>query len=432
MNFKIKVVPLAERIEIISQRVENTQETEKLFDFRGGAIDLPVVRLEIGLLLYRMDNCRTFSEQQNKIAVAEYDAGFFLKGQEKTSAQAAQHNILSKLASKSTASVAEILKTLDEEGQREPLLITSSGVVVNGNRRLSAFRELNATSEGKRFSHIACYVLPSDTTPDELDDIEADMQGKTETKMPYDWIGEAQLVRRQVNKGRTPIEVGRQLRRTPADIKNLLASLDEADLYLASWLNKPGQYAIIENDAEQIFSDIPKKIANKPPALEEASRAIAWTLFENREKLPGRLYSFNDAFGSLAEKVMIETAEALDIDLSSHDENASEDGDFLVDIDEEEAEISYSPVIKALKDEVSKADAVEMLIDRCESAIEFAKGLASEKAALKALTNANSKISGIAVEMAGKATLPGILKQIETIRMHLDLIEKAVEKRNAT
>lgn len=430
MDFKIRVTPLSERVELISQRIEAATTTQKLYDFRGGMTDLPVIKLDVKMLVYRMDNCRTFSEQQNEIATNDLAQDFFEKGQEVTSVQKVQHGILARHAIKSTKSISSISKTLDSDGQREPLLITSSGVVVNGNRRLSAMRELNAQSDGSQFSHIECFVLPSDTTPDEIDDIEATLQARPETKMAYDRIGEAQLVRRQVGKGRTHTEVAKQLRRTPADIKNYLASLDEADLYLSSWLGKPGQYAIIGEDAEQIFSDIPKKISNKEPDLENASRAIAWTLFENRDKLPGRLYSFNEAFGSLAERVITDTAESLGIDLESKIEtDAGDDDEFDVDFGDDINPINYSLVVDALKDQDRKDEAIDVLIDACESAIEAGKAKDTERAALKALTSANSKISGIEMELAGESTLPGILKQIESIRKNLDRIEINISKR---
>jgi len=427
MGFEIRITPLSEREEIISQRVASATSTKKLYDFRGGEIELPVIKLDIKLLVYRMGNCRTFSEQQNQIAISSLSQDFFKKGQEAADVQAVQHKILAKHAAKSTKSISSISKILEADDQREPLLITSSGVVVNGNRRLSAMRELNAETNGSRFSHIECFALPPDTTPDEVDDIEATLQARPETKMAYDWIGEARLVRRQVNKGRSHIEVARQLRRTSGDIKNYLASLDEADLYLSSWLGKPGQYALIGEEAEQIFSDIPKKISNKETSLEDASRVIAWTLFENREKLPGRLYSFNEAFGNLAEQVLSDTA----VELKENNESQDDDEDFDVEFEEDEIQISYSPLLDILKDSEAKDEAINALIDASESAIEGAKVRNSEKAALKALTLANSKISAIQIEMAGESTLNGILKQIESIRNNLGKIESEVSERVA-
>ena len=82
-----------------------------------------------------------------------------------------------------------------------------------------------------------------------------------------------------------------------------MQALDEADLYLREWIEKPGQYHLLK-DGEQIFSDIPKNIAKKNPQLQEASRAIAWSIYENRDRVMGRVYSLNAAFGKLATNVL--------------------------------------------------------------------------------------------------------------------------------
>src|SRR5690606_33025336 len=102
-------------------------------------------------------NCRTFSSQQSEIAKNGYDSDYFAMGQEKSSAQQMQHDILAKLARKGSASVTPIIDVLEADGQREPILVSHSGVVVNGNRRLSAMRELYRSPNGSvdgRFSHI--------------------------------------------------------------------------------------------------------------------------------------------------------------------------------------------------------------------------------------------------------------------------------------
>src|SRR5690606_12464757 len=108
---------------------------------------------------------------------------------------------------------------LQQDGQREPILISSSGIVVNGNRRLSAMRELLRKADGsvdERFTNIRCAVLPPDVSRDEIDDIEADLQARPQTKLDYDWIGDARLIRRQVDKGRSTKEVADRLRRSKA------------------------------------------------------------------------------------------------------------------------------------------------------------------------------------------------------------------------
>lgn len=417
-KYEIKLVPRSEREAVIQKRQEASTDTDELWDFRGEKAVLKVVSLPVDLPVYRMANCRTYSDQQDVVAKDSLDPNYFAKGQELSTVQAMQHSILSKLAKKEATSVSPILSVLETEGQRDPILITSSGVVVNGNRRLSAMRELFAADDeavNSRYAHVKCMVLPSDTSPDEVDDIEANEQARPQTKLEYDWIGDAQLVRRQVNKGRSPKTVALQLRRSEADVRNLLQSIEEADLYLNEWANKPGQYSLVSGDGEQIFGDLPKRLSGQSVGLQSASRAIAWSLFDNREKVPGRVYSYNAAFGKLAPIVLASVAEQLDLSAAS-DENETDDS-FAVEIPAVgTATEDYSGIIHALKSEATKEEAVEALIEACISALERDRGQRSKSAALKTLVQVHAKLAGIDLTMAGVSTYTGIGKQLESIR----------------
>jgi len=426
MTFEISLTPRSEREATIAKRVASKDKTSALDDFRGDRVDLPEIKLEIDLPVYRMGNCRTFSEQRSVIAKKELEKTHFSLGQESSSVQQLQHNILRKITKAAKASIANIDEVLEVEGQREPILITATGVVVNGNRRLSAMRDLYAQDSSKyaQFSYVRCAVLPSDTTGDEIDDIEAALQARPQTKLDYDWIGESQLVRRQINKGRTHEQVADQLRRRPIDIKHLLQALEEAELYLSDWREKPGQYGLVSDDAEQLFKDLPKNIAGQDAQLQNASRAIAWSLFDNRDKLSGRVYGYNAAFGKLAPEVIKTVVDELELDLSSP-ENGQDD-DFGFAIEEDESAVDYQPFVAVLQNEETKEDAVETLIDACVTAIEREKGKKNKNAALKALGQVHSKLAAIDVSTAGRGTYPAMLKQIEAISDALENVSSKV------
>jgi filamentous hemagglutinin family protein len=417
-KYEIKLTPRSEREAIIQKRLESATEMDKLWDFRGEETMLKVVKLQVDLPVYRMANCRTYSEQQDVIAKGNLDPEYFVKGQESSTVQSAQHAILAKLARKEATSVSPILGVLEDEGQRDPILITSTGVVVNGNRRLSAMRELYAADEtvNSKYAYVKCMVLPADTTPDEIDDIEANEQARPQTKLEYDWIGDAQLVRRQINKMRTPKMVATQLRRSEADVKNLLQSIEEADLYLREWTKKPGQYSIVSGDGEQIFADLPKRLAGQSVALQNASRAIAWSLFDNRDKVPGRVYGYNTAFGKLAPVVLASMAEQLSLPITEQSDDKDDDGSFSISISNGTDGEDYSAIIDALKNEETREDAVDALIEACISAVERDRGLRSKGAVLKALVQIHAKLAGLDLSMAGIDTYTAIGKQLESIR----------------
>ena len=432
MAYKINQKPRAEREAMIAKRLETADEFgETIYDFRSDKFTPKVISLPIDVPVYRMENCRTFSAQQTEIAREGLLKDFFEKGQELTTAQQSQHEILTRLARQGTDSVTPIISVLEKDGQRETILITSTGVVVNGNRRLAAMRELRVRKDGsvdERFTNIKCAVLPTDVTRDEIDDIEADLQARPQTKLDYDWIGDARLIRRQVGKNRSTKEVADRLRRNKIEIENVLQSLDEADLYLSEWVKKPGEYDLLQ-DGQQIFGDLPKAIAKKDANLQNASRAIAWSIYENRDRISGRVYRLNAAFGKLAPQVLEILEDQLELSGNDDDDQVEAD-DFAIDIDSDGDSKDYTPIIEALRDEDTRDEAITTLIEACETAIELDTGQKNEGATLKALAQINSKITGIDTSTAGSLTLPAILKQIGSIRKGLDKIEAAVQARN--
>lgn len=407
MTYSIKLIPRADREAMIKKHLASPQGQEDFYDFRSQKIKLNVIRVDINLPVYRMENFRTYTDQHEFTSKEKLDANHFLKGQELQTVQQQQHEILKKLAVKGKSdSISPIIDVLEKDGQREAILISSTGVVINGNRRLAALREL-----GK--DYVDCMVLPADATADEIVDIEANLQAKPETKLEYDWIGDAQLINRLISMGRNTKDVADRLNRSESDIKNALQALTEADIYLRDWAGTPGAYSRVRDDAGQLFKDLPKLVAGKDQALQQGSRAIAWSLFENRDKFGGRLYAFNPAIGKLAADVLERLSEELDISITTNADSGDSDG---IEIDfGEEDEVDYSALIERLRDEATKDEAVDALVDACLSAIEAQAGKNSTKAALKAITQAHSKLASVDVSTAAPETRPGIIKQLESI-----------------
>ncbi|WP_165488665.1 MULTISPECIES: ParB/RepB/Spo0J family partition protein [Dyella] len=335
---------------------------------------------------------------------------FFSSGQEVESVQQIQHGLLERLAKKAVSdSVVPVIKVLERDGQREPLLVTSSGVVVNGNRRLAAMRELG-------MPYVDVMVLPADATTDEIVDIEASLQGRPETKLDYDWIGQGQLINRLVQMGRSTREVAIRLHRSEKEIKNSLQALIEVDLYLKEWAKAEGQYGRVADDAEQLFKDLPKLLEGKDAHLTQASRVMAWSLFENREKLGDRLYNMNPAIGKYASDVLDRVAVDLGLPTDSESrDNHDQSQDFEIDVELDDEIPSYESIVDALTDGETRDEAVEALIEAARSTIEMHKGQKSGEAALKLLSQAHGKLISVDMSRAAPDTYPKIGKQLDAI-----------------
>jgi len=424
MTYSVKILPRADREARIKKHLESSQEEEDFYDFRSQKIKLKVIRVDINLPVYRMENFRTYTDQREYIAKEKLESDYFTKGQELQTVQQRQHAILKKLAESKKGSITPITDVLAKDGQRENILISSTGVVINGNRRLAALREI-----GK--DYVDCMVLPADATADEIVDIEANLQAKPETKLEYDWIGDAQLINRLVHMGRSTKDIAEQLNRTKADIENSLQALGEADIYLRDWAEAPGEYSRVRDDAGQLFKDLPKLVAGKDQALQQGSRAIAWTLFENRDKIGGRVYNFNIAIGKLAADVLERLSEELEVPITA---GAEEDDAGGLEIDfGEENDIDYTALIDQLRGD-AKDEAVDALVESCQAAIDAQAGKNSAKAALKIITQAHSKLVSVDVSTAAPETYHAILKQLESIAALVGKLQNKVNdaaKRNS-
>lgn len=439
MAYQVRITAPVTREAIIAAKVASATEKYTIHAFRNRRSDLSVIQVPVDLPVYRMENFRTFTDQKDFIAGEGKAADYFATGQESEEVQQAQHVLLYRLAQKGKAdSVVPVSAVLAEDGQQQPLLITATGVVVNGNRRLAAMRELYTDPQGNHsnFSHIDVMVLPPDANADEILDVEANLQAMPETRLDYDWIGEAQLIKQLVGLGRTHKQVAEQLRRTEKDIKYAIQTLAEADLYLKEAKGTKGSYSEIREDAEQLFGDLPKLLEGKSENEKSVSRVIAWTLYQNKDKLPGRLYDYNAAIGKHAADVVDRVISEL-VDISgginaadhagAESEGGEDEFDIDIDLDGEPAVPGADAVVVALKSDDNET-AVDALIEAAVTVIELEKGKKSGDTALKTVGQAHTKLLSVDLSKASANTLPGITKHLDAIKTVIAGLENTLEK----
>ena len=255
MGYQINVKPQHERKDLIvalaAKPVCGEQPTYDVYE--GQRTMLPVIRLPLGEPVYRMANARTQTEQLAYIAEKKLTSDFFESGQDNEEAQQAQHTILKGFAHATAGSIKPIIEELERTKQTEPIMITPSGVVVNGNRRLAAMRELYSTrkAEFPTFAEVECMVLPP-LTEDQIDDIETRLQERPETKLPYSWINETLKIRRQLQqKTKRETDIADIRRKSVGDIRKALSALNYAEIYLRDWCNFPNDYRLVEKGGEQ-------------------------------------------------------------------------------------------------------------------------------------------------------------------------------------
>ena len=136
---------ITERITEIKKKTDGVNGTHPI-EFKGKAIKLPVISVRIGFPVYRLKNGRTSTYQLEYLALhPDLSDDFFNRDNDAISAQKAQHEVLSELVEEEN-----LLKAFKgEEQQVQPLICTNTGVVVNGNRRICAWRTLYISNPTK-------------------------------------------------------------------------------------------------------------------------------------------------------------------------------------------------------------------------------------------------------------------------------------------
>lgn len=263
-----------------------------------GLVQLPVGRVGQEILLYRVDNGRINAELEAHLGTTGGDWERLRAGAETPAVQQLLHGLLAAAAADARG---PILRELERQRQQtEPLLVTAEGVVVNGNRRLAAMRELMARDPERfgGFGEVVVAVLPEATGAADLDFVEAALQMAPETKLGYGWVNRRLKMRRQRDVLELPedwIVAAYQLE-GPGQLAREIAELDLAERYLAEWCETPGDYARID-DAEALFAGLAAQLGALAKAQRGLWRVIGFAMIAARGTLhtaPERGFPFTD------------------------------------------------------------------------------------------------------------------------------------------
>jgi hypothetical protein len=440
MEYKVQVTSANDRRvrieqEIMAAKGQDSAKSQQ-FTFRDTAITLPVVRLPIDWLIYRLDNGRTGLRQVEWIRKHNLALDYFLKAEEDASAQQIQHNILLELANDKRG---DIYKELQHRGrQTEYLLVTNNGVVVNGNRRLAAMRQLliDESSHCASFSHVDVAVLPPETTRLDIEDIESELQETPETKLEYDWISRRikMRYRRDILKF-SPDRMVKIYRLKKEQINKEIQQLQIADDYLERYLGKPLEYELIE-DAEEIFRQLQQALESKSADLEDVARLMAFPLIKERRNLGDRAYAFRHVFGSDATEVLDRIAEEEEIILGGPDEPEGEpetpdEDDPLADITEGGGGHykNLKPLLANLENSLAVAD---QLVAISSAIRQERKDGGRKMVALRNAEQANKFVHEIDLSNADPETIPSIEAQLDTCIKQAQKIIQEIAKAKST
>ena len=423
MPIQIAVVDRIERARKIEAEVEHSEQTQRFTPFRDSSIELPVVRIPTEYLIYRMGNGRTAVEQMDYIARMDLPIDYFSTGEEDSSVQQVQHSILLRMSKDERAS---IYTELEHTGrQTERLLSTCTGVIVNGNRRLAAIREiLQADPNSYRtFSHVDVMVLPKGTDESDIETIESELQLIPETKLNYGWIERRLKLRKHLHKLMMSPDIVRQMYRFRGvpDMNRELAQLLLAEEYLA-FIGKPHAYREVHNN-EEIFKRLQRAIDAADGDRLELRKKLAFALIMSSEDLEERLYNYSGAFGDDLDELLSRYTEESGLEdlLNRGDESTepSSEVDVLSGI-EPETDTSENLIEDVLDDEDKRKDAAKDLAGLHRRIRREKKEKKSLRAALDSSKDANSELHSIDLSSSDPATFEEISSQLKAIIVHCE------------
>ena len=173
------------RIDAINKALDayeqgSTKRTDEI-EFRGKKILLPVVTLTPNVLLLNHNNARLSAQLVDH---PRRDEVF----KNPTSIEA--QNVLGELL-RATDKYKDLKVQLDSLGQQRPGIVTRDGLLINGNTRVVALREIGA-------SGVDVAVLPADANSEDLLEIEMSLQMTRLVHQDYTFTNELLLMDRYV------------------------------------------------------------------------------------------------------------------------------------------------------------------------------------------------------------------------------------------
>lgn len=357
----IDLMTLPQRKERLRELLESAN-VSKMADhsmrFQGSTQSLPVFSVGINLPCYRLANGRTMSSQLEYIKKNSLAHDFFRVDPDSAQALAAQHNILLELIEEKN-----LLNTFKKVEQTEHMILTREGYIVNGNRRVCAMRKLLEEDDAKydHFKFISVAILPPCSTED-IKELEGQLQVKHDIRANYTWVNEAMLYRDWRAQDWTDDQICALYDKTKSAMRELLAMLDEAEIYLEH-INAEHEYSRVTKD-RYAFKGLEKvkKKCKDSESDKQLIRRLAYLMIEDKESDEGRLHENIPS----AYKYLGEIAESLKKELGESGANVAVEGIDVLGVGDETTNSDYSGLIHTLDNLQDNREALNVIQDTIE------------------------------------------------------------------
>ena len=263
--FKVEVEDISKRKRVIKENLKHRPEYKGPFQVKGKFKNYPVVKLDIRIPVYHLNNGRTREKQRSYIIKNNKSEKFFESGQENNNQQRIQHQILFELSQENTANIFNELKKSNNFREDAPLLADSNGMLINGNRRLAAIRELYQSNADKykNFRTVPCAIIEENLSDIDIKEIENNIQVKRELKADYSWISlclEIKDERKRLN--RSFKEIGASMDFPEDKVERYFNLTSLIDKCLEEDHKSKGNYELIK-DQQQLWKNTIERASKK-------------------------------------------------------------------------------------------------------------------------------------------------------------------------
>ncbi|RKN40369.1 ParB/RepB/Spo0J family partition protein [Streptomyces hoynatensis] len=205
MGVQFGVPPEGEKIRsLVQERLEQAVQdngAKVSVDWRGERKHLHVISMPVDMLYFNPDTHRiraqrTLDPERNRVL------------EEEPWSEAAQeylHHLLSCKPSnphQTDPDYTALRDELDDFGQKEPGIISPDGILVDGNTRCAALKDLGVRD-------IRVGVLPADTSRRDINSVELSLQLRRDKRRAYSYINRLMAIEEELRDGRREEDVAR-------------------------------------------------------------------------------------------------------------------------------------------------------------------------------------------------------------------------------
>jgi hypothetical protein len=384
--------------------------TEQRLDFQDKLQALPVVSVPIGLAKYRLLNGRTASLQEEWLAGhPEASDEFFRRDPEFIEAQRVQHELLTKLVS--GGGLLVYFRDAANK-QKDAIILDSNGFVINGNRRLCAWRNLFTENSSKyaHFSHVDALLLPP-ADDRAIDKLEGALQVEPDIRDDYTWDSLANMMRqRQLLHKLDDTALATFYKMPEKRVRELRDMLEYASVYLGS-RGRPRHWSQVSTKEFAFRKMVEKRRTFTDVGEKKLFEECAFSLID--DPTGGRLYELIPELQRFLPTVRARLLEEYPLKTTSPKGGNADDMLFGGINDKSQADIELAETISQPE---HRSDVSILIKGAIDSERQLKKDEESINYVVKRLQQANSEIQSAISGIRAESSRAGAKEQIDAIR----------------